>query len=341
MQESLQTASTLLPLSISSVLGTNLSDRLAALQASRDGSQAALAKSLKQCVAALRTTYTAYSVEVTHTKISPLTLNRLVKDLSSIQRNPLLGQTSHVPGERIQQALRRAYLQTSGSVTPSTPLTPRSSSRPRRAESPFTATPRGRSMTRDSNIRIQSTRFLHRKHESTVSFNRRSTHIGITSEILVKSIQSALHTTLAELSTVYGWVNPNTTKETPIREIKEELEFAVSAFQQDLSSLLHDLGGHHISLSDNVGDSSRTFGPEGEATRNWDHFRVAFYMTALLDLGKEIIKLLQTAMELSSQVGEQRQWYFPSIPGLSHLRKRTGSPPTMTEDGGAIGKLSK
>lgn len=191
-----------------------------------------------------------------------------------------------------------------------------------------------------SDSTLRNSRQLHGKRGSLAFPYGDSMRTSNPTAVLVNTIQSALETSLVDLPTICGRNTGPRVNEKSLKEMKEELEYAMSAFQQDLTHLLHDLGTRQIRMSgSHDGLSTIRFDDDVLEPTRWNHFRIAFYMTALLDLARDVVHLLRIEMDLSTQVGEKKKWHFPSVPGLSRLRKRTGSPPTMAEDGGKIGRL--
>ena len=60
-------------------------------------------------------------------------------------------------------------------------------------------------------------------------------------------------------------------------------------------------------------------------------------MTALLDLAKDVLVVLNVVIDLSQRATGSKRWFWPNVPGLSWLRVQTGSPPSMYERRDSVG----
>jgi hypothetical protein len=337
---SLNTASELLPVSLSSVIDVDLAQKLAALEASLSGSQNRLAKTLKDSVTRLDSVLHNYSFEFARSRIHPTTLQAIVKMLQRLSRNPLLGPTSHVPGERIQHALNRTYGTPSGFTTP---VTPQHAQRGRTLvasrhsiELHKEKAARASLSPRPKNVFV----FERRDHSRPRSMAHKPTagaNLIAASRHLVDSIQKAMRNASGELCELCGWQSRAPSagqKDSSVLDAKDELEYALSRLQQDLASLLDHLGAHRpkSKLSRDIEDD--------DGTRR-DHFRLAFYMTSLLDLAKDVLDLLDLVIALSRQSSPTTRWFLPKIPGFSRFRKDPGSPHAaeraLDEIGGFVG----
>jgi hypothetical protein len=339
---SLQTTSELLPISLSTVLDVDLADKLASVEASRIGTQGRLAKSLKTSIHQLRPVLNNHRLEFRRSRVASSSFEVLVSKLRQLNRNPLLGPTSHVPGERIQTALQRTYENFSGSATPRTSrdsIAGRGRSRKPSenfemqchntpASSPIQAR-HGHSFMHDPN---------HHRSRSTITVPTGRHAITTASRTLVKSIQQALHSCSTELADVCEWSTSSRGVEKPIGALqaKDELESALADLQLNLAILLNDLGSesHRNSYSS---DSARTLYLGETAER--DHFRLAFYMTALLDLAKDILELLNVVITISRQARPSKRIFLPLIPGMSRLYVDAGNPTAEHQPGVPNGRL--
>lgn len=61
-------------------------------------------------------------------------------------------------------------------------------------------------------------------------------------------------------------------------------------------------------------------------------------MTALLDLAKDVISLLDVVITQSQKAHATRIWYFPRIPGLSRFHKDPASPIDAKEGFSEVGE---
>lgn len=71
--------------------------------------QQQLARQLRSQVTATRAAHASYMLDIVHARQHPGTLVPIIRMLGRLQRNPLLGPTGHVPGERIRSALERTF----------------------------------------------------------------------------------------------------------------------------------------------------------------------------------------------------------------------------------------
>ena len=326
--ESLQTASELLPISLSTVLDVNLADKLASLEANRIGTQGRLAKQLKLSINQLRPVLNNHRLEFRRSRVASSSFEILVNKLRRLHRNPLLGPTSHVPGERIQTALQRAYGNFSGSATPHTP---RDSSTTRgRSRGPKDKFEMQRNDSPASSaVQARHSQLMydagHHRSRSVVSVPLGRHTITTASQNLVNSIQQALQSSSVELADVCEWPLSSASMEKPVgtAQAREELELALADLQLNLAILLNDLGADpHRNASPT--DSSNPPSNVGMGDRN--NFRLAFYMTALLDFAKDVLELLKVIIALSRQATGSKRIFFPIIPGMSRLDLHVGNP---------------
>jgi hypothetical protein len=330
------TTKRLLPISLSSILDpqsveTDNTANMADLEKPNNNDtpnveQDRLTRLLKQSCSALKPTYDSYSLEITRSEVGPASLYPLIKGLRMMQRNPLLGSTSHIPGERLRAALERSY-QSAMVMSPSRPGTPRSSEF-RRGRSPGIGMEPGIAtpvLTRP--VLLPSIQhFLINQDRSAVG--------GIppspSSPSLLRACSSlvgAITTSLQDLhNTVTLLLDPRAgqlDRECLVRKLEDartRLESALAGLTSQLSSVLDDLNvarersrsRHHGASSYSQGDLRRiALDPEGSVDR--DHFRLAFYMTALLDLSKEILEILQVVDGIVDESMLGKKWWFPAI----------------------------
>lgn len=339
---SLKTTSELLPLSLSTVLDVNLADKLAALEANRSGTQERLAKLLKGTDNQLRPILNNLRLEFRRSKIASASLEILVNKLRRLHRNPLLGPTSHVPGQRIQMALQRTYGNHSGSITPHTPRDSRKGRSRSRGTRDVLEKQRNDSPA-SSPIPTRHSMFMfdhqgHQRSRSVVSIPKGQDGINSASSNLVSAIQKALQSSSTELAELCEWSisSCGSEKAMGILQAKDDLEIALSELQLNLALLLNDLGteSRHSSHS---ADTAKHFMHSDTGDR--DHFRLAFYMTALLDLAKELLELLHVVINLSKHARSSKRIFFPIIPGMSRLNAHVGSPTAEQQPEQAEGGL--
>jgi hypothetical protein len=154
---------------------------------------------------------------------------------------------------------------------------------------------------------------------------------------LVSSVQQALRSAAAELAEIFGWADVGGTpagKEVQVVQAKDELELALSELQLKLAILLDDLGAER---RESRGRSPGHASIDSHHGHDRDHFRLAFYMTALLDLAKDVLRVLNVVIGLSQRATEGKRWYWPRIPGSSRLRFQAGPPPGMYENRDSVG----
>jgi len=330
--ESLQTTSELLPLSLSMVLDVDLAGKLAALEAKRIGSQERLSTSLKGSVHQLRPVLNNYRLEFRRSRVASASFEVLVNKIRRLHRNPLLGPTSHIPGERIQSALQRAYGNHSGSATPRTPRdSSKGRSRSRGPRDTFEMA-RGETPTPSPVVLRRGHSFIyetsgHYRSRSVISLPTSKHAITYASRNLVKAIQQALQSSSTELISLCDWPASSSAMDKVVGAVqaKDELEVALSELQLNLALLLNGLGTDSYHTKHTM-DSMRQLVHADMGDKN--HFRLAFYMTALLDLAKEVLEFLNVVISISKTARPSKRVYFPILPGMSRLGAQAGSPST-------------
>jgi hypothetical protein len=103
-----------------------------------------------------------------------------------------------------------------------------------------------------------------------------------------------------------------------LHQAKLNLEDSLSDFQRRLTSL--DFGITLIPSSDPIAeevdypDVRRASAVEtlDSMLGDRDHFRLAFYMTALLDLAEDVLALLVVVIDVAGQA-ESKRWMIPSL----------------------------
>lgn len=303
--------------------------------------QQELARQLRTQIRDIQQTHKDYSLDIVHARHHPKALTPVIRLLSRLQRNPLLGPTGHVPGDRIRAALERTYasplFHRSACHSPMATRTPRRSlSRHSLASaiegavivpSPSQLSlelnrlaeirgPRmGTGSVRGSSIRTE----IHRTESpgrENARFRLKQTCMSLTG-----TITAALYGTGNLVAIACDWQGDQAPKDTVhIPTLKSQLDRALLDLQKRLGGIVDTIYGAD-GLARTTSDShlsARAITFEDELIEtDWlddeDRFRIAFYMIALLDLAKDTRELLSKAEELEQTSGKKR-WYFPPIP---------------------------
>ncbi|WVQ70744.1 hypothetical protein IAR50_000266 [Cryptococcus sp. DSM 104548] len=307
-----------------------------------------LAKKLKATISNLQTSTSSYLRTTPSVEGQLPILPIVVKSLERIIRNPLLG-TSQSPGERIQAALNKTF--------------PHSQSGTPRRTSMQTTLPSGsssvRSQSRSEVFHRRQPRHLTsylRPEESNASLAL-SQRPGLKerSESLVAAMVEALHATEQELPAKFGWaVEPpeeDKAKMSPDQRLagaKAILDEEVGRVQQMLGSLLGGEDGddssdiepdvhrtaspsNSESRSSNIGIDDRppTFSESVEVRsvlHNRDRYRLAFMMTSLLDLAKDIQGLATVVYEAPAYEKPLSSWmHFLRLLWLNRNEQEVGT----------------
>ncbi|TYJ55262.1 hypothetical protein B9479_004092 [Cryptococcus floricola] len=348
VEESLKTICTLLPLSLQHITGNEKSSpaisepseaeypTAKSLESQPDRarlppSQDQLAKKLKTTISNLQTSSSSYLRTTPSVDGQLPLLPTVVKSLQRIVRNPLLG-TSQSPGERIQAALNKTFPH-------SQPGTPRGA----KARTPVpSASSSIRSQSRSEVFHRRKPRHLTSflPPEASSSSLALSQHPGLKerSESLVGAMVEALQAIEQELPAKFGWAvevaKEDNAEMNPYERLagaKARLEEQVCCVQQVLGSLLGDLGGEDKDDTiDSESDVRRSASPSKYATsplnrspvaaifsetvevksvlHNRDRYRLAFVMTTLLDLAKDIQGLATTLNEAPAYEKPLSSW---------------------------------
>ncbi|RSH85183.1 hypothetical protein EHS25_004990 [Saitozyma podzolica] len=300
--------------------------------------QTRLSKSLRQSISQMRVTYDLYRGRVTRSKVHPTQLSGVVSALRRVARNPLLAPTSHIPGERIRAALERArqHAPYHPSSMHSDQRTPRSLSRlttrletlsptPRRAASSVRLSVDPRLQFRSFPGTPSPTGQHHRRARSRASLAQAGVEAAC--DHLVSVVTDGLRRAAMDLATVCGWAQRDSKSvssdpKRDLEQLKLELEEALADFQGKLAGLLDS--GITLPASTNESGESTPVSPDYasamdmrdtplHSTVGRDHFRLAFYMTALLDLGKDVDRFLAFVIHVTNRAGTSRRWRFPSL----------------------------
>jgi hypothetical protein len=203
LTETVKTTSRLLPLSLASVLDpSSASPPADALQ------QQTLAQELKTSLAQLKTCHAEYCTECLRSPIAPSALRPYIKALNRINRNALLGPTSHIPGDRIKAAMERTYERNSR------PATPKDS---RHSPSPSRST--------------DSPRPLSKFHRPLMG------HLSSATDQVTSCLVECLRLSLMDARGSFGW-----SRETggDLVAQRSELEVAVAELQRRLSLMIDE-----------------------------------------------------------------------------------------------------
>ena len=316
-----------------------------------------LVQDLRHGVESLPAILDSLTLELTRARVRPALLRPFVSSLKRLHRNALLGPGIHVPGERIQAAIDKSFAPVS--VPLSVPNTPRHSAFFTSTSYPFVHSPPSPEMThRGLSASVSFPRHLRfqlgnlregRQSRSLVAPPRpklvdSSTH-------LVEAITKGLKLASSHLSLVCAWRAPLASETTPpiapkqddLLQAKADIEFALADLQVQLKNLLDGLGASSRVPSSIVGSPTQ-LSPSRPVSRmpshvsmnldidhlqvdalDRDHFRIAFYMTALLDCAKDVLALLYAVIEIVTQADEREQWFWPdfSRAWLADLSKRS------------------
>lgn len=292
--ETVSTTCQILPLSLASVL-----DFTAASTPADSLQQQHLAKELRLLLPRLKGVHGDYCSEFVRTSLAPAALRPYIKALHRIQRNALLGPTSHVPGERIKAAMARTYERNSRPATP------------RAAESPD-----GRSTSRSPTnglTEFDSPKYPQYPQYSGHARQRSSYMTGQLTASTHQVTESITHCLTASLATVRfasGWSShdQDTASNLDLATCRNDLETSVYELQRRLSSMMDE-------LSPSVSVSPSAVSPHHPSTKDRDRWRVAFYVVALIDLAKDVDLLLGTTIRLRADAVGTPRLFLPFTSG--------------------------
>lgn len=262
LSQTVETTRQILPLSLASVLELS-STPADSLQ------QQHLARDLRETLPKLKRAHNDYCAEFTRGPLAPAALRGYIKALQRIQRNSLLGPTSHVPGERIKAAMEKTYERNS---RPGTPRGDRGSA----SRSPSTDR---------TNSPILSTHVRQRSHLIG--------HLTMSTQQVSEGIRICLGESLGVVRSSFRWTSAPG-DECDLEQIRKELGVAVGELQRRLSSMMDELS------------ASPAVGHRQAPVPYRDRWRIAFYVVALIDLARDVDQLLDTAITLQAQMGPPR-----------------------------------
>ncbi|WVW80981.1 hypothetical protein I302_102972 [Kwoniella bestiolae CBS 10118] len=329
-------------------------------------SQDKLAKQLKGIVANLHISSTSYIRDSRLLERQSTSLLSVIKALQKLQRNPLLGQTSHAPGERIQAALQKSFPPSRPNSVVGTPKHRRSISLSRHRSRA--------SLSSEREASTENTWPRHKLRHLTSNFGRPSeSHKSIpldtkpdlkdASQHLVQAIVEALQLVNLTLAEKFHWPGSNKSETAKTREelfdARVNLEDVLTEVQRALGTLLSgsekglnqdvvvdDLRqtqstSSELPLTANQSQPHVSFSESPDVTnllKNKDRFRLAFYMTALLDLARDVHGITNTVIEMSA--GEITPFSWMAIFRLGWMRHdkdeedenaQDGQPPNETD----------
>lgn len=344
VSESIKSICTLLPLSFHHILGdgslpvTEEGDsespisakRLEAqMQNIRPTTQDQLAKKLKAITSNLQSSSSSYLRTTPRVEGQFTALPAVVKALQRMARNPLLGPTSHIPGERIQAALHKSF---PPSASPSPRRRHKSSNQPiHKRDNPVS-----------SEVDLNMENLTRRKPRHLTSYNlprdfspnvALSSRPGLKDEShrLLLTMVQALHSINQVLPSKFGWSvvtltdgEADVVSSVNLQESKRFLEEELLHIQRTLGSLLGDVdldqsGASNTTSPSNIAHNRLgspvehhvTFSetPEVKSVlHNRDRYRLAFYMTALLDLARDVLSLTETILNIPDYERSSSVW---------------------------------
>ncbi|OWZ61103.1 hypothetical protein AYX14_04305 [Cryptococcus neoformans] len=332
VKESIKNICTLLPLSFHHILGdgslpitedgdsespTSAKRIEAQMQDIRPPTQNQLAKKLKATISNLQSSSASYLRTTPRVEGQFSALPAVVKALQRMARNPLLGPTSHIPGERIQAALQKSF-------PPSAPPSPHH----RRKSFNHLFHKRSDSASSESGLDMEN--LTRRKPRHLTNYNRSrdvSPNVALSSrpglkdrsDRLLSVMVKALHSIDQVLPSKFGWSvassaegETNVVLSGDLQESKRSLEEELLHIERTLGSLLGDVdpdqSGSHKPTGpsgiphnrvDSPVEHRVTFSETSEVKSvlyNRDRYRLAFYMTALLDLARDVQSLTETVL---------------------------------------------
>ena len=360
---SINTTCDLLPISLSSVIegdadipseGPNSDDP--GKEKPYGLKQDSLVTQLRSLVSGLMPIYSSYALEIVHAPLPATSLVPLIKGLQRIHRNPLLGSTSHVPGERIRTALKRSYdiprsreSSMPGSLRKSTVIDPSESAPPRASTGssgarPFPTFPVD--LIIPLSLRYKPYLFSSKRKRTQSAISTASavdSKLKDTCHRLVQAISQALRVSASDLSAAYGWaVVPSTLPlhgTLSLLEAKDHLELVLTEMQMSLTTILdlsNPINGNQVPSGMPPKDSAFS-DLAVEIALDRDRFRLAFYMTALLDLAKDVLNLLFIVMDITAKASPSKHWILPAV--VWPWTRGTELPETVVPDGeGATGE---
>jgi hypothetical protein len=289
--------------------------------------QMVLGRKLRAQAAQLAPSLQAYVNEIVRARAKPTELDAIVKAIKAVSRNPVLASPGHAPGERIRAALDRSNALSSRTTATlghgdastergATGAQSRSNGRLTKAHTPLP-------------LWMQ-----HERHQSTG--NSTSTLASMADPGLVESCNDLTQSVAGAwsdveriLDEVFCWeMSPvlDTQKEgherADLLHTQNRLYQHIEILEGELSSLLD--------MPDTKATPPGESRPARESER--DDFRLAFYMTALLDLARETLDLVRHAENLDAGAGAPRMYFpFPFWP-LSLLFGRQPKPAAKPAD---------
>lgn len=269
------------------------------------GQRGMLSQKLKKLVKALPGVYAGYTSEIVWSRAHPTTLEPVIKAIKTIRRNPLLGSAGHTPGERIKAALDRSI-----------GLTPPPSAQPsmvdlKKANAATNSFPAAKNETprsRDTQTTLAIPPWILKEVQSSASS---TTSLSALAEPRLAqscrdvgdSICAAWAAAWTRLRYTYNWDRTGShtasAKTDPIA-IQAEIRAQVQILEKELAILLE--------MADTGADAIDRGRARSRARFEKPDYKMAFYMTALMDLARETSALL-TLVE--SQAATTKRCYVP------------------------------
>ncbi|WVO17298.1 hypothetical protein L204_104990 [Cryptococcus depauperatus] len=325
VENSLRTIRTLLPISFCSLLGEGVTPGTLGSQASmasvrqledQFGStfpplhQEQLAQKLRTAIASLRVSNGSYFKIATSVDTQLSASADIVKVLRRIARNSLLNPTSYMPGERIQAALNKSFPQSQSEIlhhrknlrhferTSKLPITPESGTVIER-------------ITRRKPRHLAGYMLPRTSNPSSILSNRPD--LKDHSHHLVIAIVDALRATEGQLAFKFGWSKTTRENKEEVKNLEKKLQDASNQLEEELNHVQRTLTSL-LGDESNLGHTSLNDQPQHSPTQNSnntieahavfmestdvksilfdrDRYRLAFYMTSLLDLARDIYNL--------------------------------------------------
>ena len=312
-----------------------------------DRSQEAVAKKLGALVDSFTACQKAYEGELTHSSTSPIALRAVVASITRLRRNPLLMPMSHIPGERIRNALersRQAWVVHSPATLDVSEGQPEITidgghsrlasdatvvldyTSPDSIEKMVTPPPREKELSFEVSPKNRNIRHFHSISSTPFGISR-----GFDSNDSRQALDDARESLVVQLGTTFGlcaatisstyWGNhakPDTDSSQRLTSARNALRAAISEFQQRLVLLLE--GASIVNLVPDTpptpalirSASTLSFRHFAVDTYGKEHFRIAFYMIALLDLSRDAHELSSVVIELS-RTAKRKRWWAPQV----------------------------
>jgi hypothetical protein len=296
------------------------------------------AKKLKSRTAQIGPSLKAYSNEILHARLPPPHLQPIVAALRAVSRNPLLGSSSHTPGERIQAALLRVRHHSSSRPTSALGTPRRGSPNPRNIDGGRFAHELEKRLDAVPSY-LRSEVPVARQVNTPTAVPTPDTRLAERWTELSRCICAATQISGDRIAGVWAWTNPPCSPQLPGPAVRSDLIGAIAAFEADLEIALDPEEGFSRALS-----GSRTPARNHEwrhtlvSHTERDNFRLAFHMVSLLDLGRDTLKLYDVVEGVTKTAPEEKRWYIPYL--HRWIRSRANVQPVNVLDHSDIAGMS-